>query len=736
MQLNSSGIATQTNTLALQTTPLTNIPVKIAPGFTRELAVFPLRDSAGRLYASFSYWVGDTASSQNLVRFPSIATRAYATTLREVPLILTNLSTLTTNQISDVNQFASNANWQGKVPSVPSFNGIFTNSPPPGVDSFYFNMDTRSDLVSFLGTPKIDLRRLKFYLDSLASTQTAGNPKARAVEALVGQSVPGLDPVTAWGGGDLRWLVSSSNPSAYTLAEARQIVASLVDYLDDDLHPTTDNIDAPSYFGVEGRLLSDGTIRGHPFVTALGFGLVFNRSSSGGLLNSTRVLAYWSLVNPWTAGITGFHSSYTVELSINVSGNAGGGNLGPEAQAYFDVGLNERLNEGPPDLPSRSGAVYPNSPSGLSFANFKSFFSAGNQQPAGMTFSGIQFRVSRARLLFQDSSGIQSVVQVLDGLSGLPVDMVPGSFTLPSSRGSTVYNPGTMRAGLFLNGDPRKNFDSSQWIRGTLSDASINSSLPPRSTPIPNVFSTMSANDGDGQQGLPSDQSWYSSNATTNHFFVRSPPLLPGNPATNPFNPSISPTGLAVDSIAEMGYLFTGRPWQTLRMVSSGPGGREDYRLLDFLDSGTFATLTDSVGRRFVSGKVNLNTALSETARGLFQGIPGLGATDVSRIASLISSANASDGNYPLVGAGDIGSSTNMATPGATTKFAREDLMRRTANLFTTRSRIFTVTCLGQARDPRQEGKVLSQVYLDATVRLDIDAAGNPSPVILSQTYR
>ncbi len=736
--LSSAGVATNTNSVLPNLPSITNVTIRVSSSYQPVAPLFALTNSAGQTNGAFSFVILDNGAKQNLDRFPAVSPRAYSTTLREVPLVLPDLSTMTAAQSNALNTYASNnVGWTTNMLSVSSVNQLVPSSiPSVGFAQWWCDLSNLSPLVAPSGQSKLDLRRLKFYVDSLAVSQTAlpaPNPKSQVVEALLGQT--STVNATSWGGGDLSWLISPGNPGRYTLTEARQIAANLIDYLDEDLHPTTDNINSPSYLGVEGRLLSNGTVRGHPYVVALGHGLVFNISQSSSFpnwLNSTRVLTYWALVNPWSAPISGFHSAYSVELQIEILGNATGGTLGTNAQAYFATTLNERLTEGPSDLAANSGSTYPQAPNQLSFANINSL-QPSNRQPPSMGFQNLRFRVARARLIFTDSSGLTSVVQTLDGLGSTPLAMNPPSLTMPTSgQTSVVYNPATVAAGFFLNGDPRLNFRSSTWLQGNLTSGTT--TQPPASTPAVSIFATMNATEGDGIQGMSTNNLWYSTSATTNHFFVRSAPVLPGNPATVPFNPNQAPTGLAVDSIAEIGYLSTGRPWQTLRMVepAGGTPSRRDYRLLDYIDSGTFPIVTNGT-RRSVNGKINLNTASTASLTSVFTGVTNLNTSQVASLTSLISGLSST--NYPMLGAGDLGALTNLATPGAVNKFAREDLMRRVANLLTTRSDEFTIFCVGEARDPRSPSRVTSKVTLLATVRLSFSSTGQPTVNVIRKHF-
>jgi hypothetical protein len=702
------------------------------PTGNRTAPKYPITNG-NQTIGAFSYLVIDNTAKQCLDRFPTIP-RSYSTSLREVPFITSNL-TLATGLSGNTSN----------LPSVASANLLFGQNL--GINARWADIQNHSPTLAPDGKPKLNLRRLKYFVDNLSVSQELDNPRAQVVEALLEQT-SSINAVESWGGGGLTWLTSSENPRRYTLVEARQIAANLLDYIDADLHPTTDNADNPTYFGTEGRLNADGQIQGHPFVTAVGFGLVFNRSGNPtGALNSTRVLGYWSLVNPWSAPLQSFHSFYKVIITVSINGTATGGTLGNNASDYFLENLDEELQSGPTDLAPNSGSTFPQAPGTAAFftrsyANFNSFFQANNQQPVGMSFQNLEFKIDRMHLEYTDSNGLSSVVQTLNNLETTPIPFHINNYAVPVTQGaSPVQRPGEVKNGLFLNGDPRLNYDPTQWIEAQLTQESAISNSPPESNPAANVFTSMNSTAGDGQQGLPSNHTWYSSPETAKHFFVRSPPAITSNPATTPFNPMENPNGqVAVESAAELGYLSTGRPWQTLRMVvdpaNLSTGG--DYSILDFIDSGTFSTTNQTLtlngatsNQTVVNGKVNPNTLLAPTAKGLFEGIPGLNQAQATSLVEMLTENNSPAG-YPFTRVGSLGALPEMATLGATTKFAREDLMRRIANLLTTQSTDFTILSHGEARNPMND-KIVSTASMESRVRINLTPTGTPVVTITSR---
>lgn len=746
--LDAQGLPVATNSVATTNSTMligTNHTFQLASDNIKKASMYTLLNADGKTNGVYSYVVQDNGSKQSLLRFPNVNYRAYSTTLREVPLIDQNGAVLPTAASNSMNALAQpNPNWATNLLTPATFNQMAGTNL--GVSEKWADTLNWAPLINREGGKKIDLRRLKFYLDSIGSGQGstfATNPKSAVVEALLGRA-SSVDPVTAWGGGTLKWLLDTngSNSGNYTLTEARQIAANLIDYLDEDLHPTTDNANAPTYMGVEGRFESDGTVTGHPYVNALGFGLIFNISGASGsvsFLNSTRVLLFWALVNPWSHETLPLNSSYTPEFDIEVQGQViGGGSLGTDARNYFLLNLNERLSDGPTRLAKNSGSVFPTTPSGNSFANLYSM-QPNNRQPPNITFSNVKFVVRKIRLKFRSTDNTESYVQVLDGLSSMPVDMNPSTFTLPSTVQSVGisanFNPGITKRGLFLNDDPRLNFRAASWTEGTITSDTY-SANPPVSSPTVNVFGTMHATEGDGLQGMLADSRWYSQSTTTNHFFARSPAKISADPRVSVYNPQSSPTNLAVDSIAELGYLHTGRSWQTLNILKKIDSAvRQDYNLLDYVDAGTMPSSTNgtfggSVSR--VNGKINPNTATPQTLRGILTGFPNISEATIRSVIAEIATNAVMTTNYPYIGSANYGALVPLGQ-GIVNKFQREDIMRRIANVTTTHSDNFTIYSYGEAR---QGSKAVARANLAAVVELGRDASGNVTVKVIRRSWK
>jgi type II secretory pathway component PulK len=758
IQLNANGEKTATIPIAVDSAeafPDKTHSFTINTALKRTASFQPIKLEDGNLQSLAAFYVQPNTAKESLIRFPQLPAmpeRSFSTTLQEVPLTKLDKTTYSKSQVTDLNTFVSGHSGSGTTPDwkdlllTPRTLNQFTGTSL-GVDETWTDTHNWAQSKSFQGTKKINLRRLKYYVDGLAVSQSSNNPKAKVVDALLEQGTTGLDPESLWGGGTLKWLVDPNNPDHYTLTEARQIVANLIDYLDADLHPTTDNIDNPTYLGVEGRFESDGTVTGHPYVASLGGGLVFNLSSKGpGNLNSTRVLMCWSLVNPWSHASLSLSGTYSAEFTVEMQGSASGGDQGTDAKAYFGKDTSDKLNERLADvsvssLNANKGATFPAAPNGLSFANNYSLLNASKQQPSGMTFSEIEFKVTRARLKFTDTNGQVSYVQVIaTDSSPLMLPMNPKTFTLPKSPSmSVVYNPQTVNGFVYLKTDPRLNFLADSYSDGK-SLSTFSGTNPPKSAQAPDITAKKDPEEWDGSQGMTTDSEWYSKSAASKYFFNRSSPKLTENPAGKQYDPLDGSTEVAVNSIAEIGYLFTGRPWQTLHLVGDAtassnddnPAYRRDYQLLDFFDSGTMESQSDNnitPEITSVNGKVNINTAPDYVLTSLFKDIPSVSDSDAEAITKDIIDHRNSVG--PFIGAGDFANLKSLALT-KTDKFEREDLTRRMANLTTTRSNEFTVYAYGEAytRD-----RPVANAKLTAVVGLYHDSTGKQRIKIIRKIW-
>ena len=523
-----------------------------------------------------------------------------------------------------------------------------------------------------------------------------------------------------WGGGGFSWLSKSGK---YSPNEQRQIVANIIDYLDDDIIPTTDSVDSPTYFGVEYKLNADGTVRGHPFVNMVGLGLVFNWSSAAeflGWLNSTRALAFLGLVNPWSSPLP--VQAYTPEISFNVAGKVEGGTLGDAPEAYFLSDLNEQLDNGPvTELEPRSGATFPGAASGLNFANFKNLLGEGSRQPATITFSDLVYTPTKIRLRFQSDDGTDGYVQILP--QGLSVTMQPTTVSSPGAGGSRVYKFTGLaqnQEDLHLAGDPRGNFLAAAWANAKSSGG--NSEDVPKPDPEVNILASAGP-DADGAQGMPTGSSWYASPQVANHFS------------------RLSREGM--NSIGELGYIWTGKPWQTLSLTSVDNPAQADWNLLDYLTAGSAVSgpvlplkpaMTGegaSVANALLSsGGFNINTRKRATMTAVLEGAPDLKPQAVEAFMQVPAASQASA--YGAIAA-VVNEAPALVPADSGTKFGREAAQRALANLAVNHSRIFTIHAAGEYR----LGESVSRAQLEADVFVGVDpATGSAMIQVIGQRFR
>ena len=221
----------------------------------------------------------------------------------------------------------------------------------------------------------------------------------------------------------------------------------------------------------------------------------------------------------------------------------------------------------------------------------------------------------------------------------------------------------------------------------------------------------------DEDQGLkPADFNWYTNAAVTNHFSRFG--------STN------------FQSIGEIGYLWTGKPWQTLDLTrtNSTNTNTADHNLLDYLAGGftnggaTYATMpllapsangpgvTES-NSLLQDGGFNVLTRKLATVTAYLTNAPGISASAAAELAAL------PPPELPSLG-GALAALTNLSSV-TTTKFGREGIVRAMANGAVTQSRIFTVYSRGEYVSPGAR----SQVLLEADVFVDVDP-GTGTPVV------
>lgn len=626
----------------------------------------------------------------------------------------------------------------------------------PPVDNYAYAAASEMTNLNPDGKPRVNLTKLKTYVDGLAVSQESNNAKASLVDRLINPGEEG----TEWGGGNLSILAKTGR---YSSIQAKQIAANLIDYLDDDVIPTTDNADNPTYFGVEGKADTSGKVVGHPYINFVGTGLVFNRSSASGFqggLNSTRVLAVLGIVNPWSLPTKDWSTFYKKpEIDITVQGDASGGTLGSHASDYFHGTFNttdssnQLLTFPIAQIPPNTGYAFPaRASASTNYATNYDILGTAGRQPPGMVFSGLGFKINKLRLKYTSTDGRSGYVQVLDNLKSIQQPANPGSADMDHEGGSLIFkfaSGAPDKADFHLNSDARLSFTdvARNWL---LSKSTENGTSPPTPQTTVNVFANHDASNWDFSGAGPSTTNhlWYTKTDVGANFYVKSPPKDSSEPKLN--------------STGELGYLHTGIPWETLRFYVTGDeaGGKErDKDLLAHVQSGTFTTneyanMTTHAGQTdpstpipVVRGPLNVNNNKKPTLTALFLGASEVSdseATDKAKnggdeTAIALANAVAANGNgTPFALPGDFLSLPGVKeiTNAKNTDFDREILVRRTANVLGTNSTRFTVYALGEARDKIAGGiSTTSTVNLRAEVELQTDSRGKPVPKVLSTTY-
>lgn len=609
--------------------------------------------------------------------------------------------------------------------------------PSPGQPYIPYDVTLNSfaDVAAPSGRPKVNLAVLKAYVDTLSQNQAAGNPKAQLVENLLN------NPAAAWQtnitvtnsagqtsiqhlGGNFSFLTNR-----YATNEVRQYLANLIDYLDADRIPTTDNVDNPSYFGVECWPTTgpNGTVaQGHPFINFVAGGLVFNWSAAAGRvggLNSTRVLGGVSLINPWSSDINlNWGTSYRWELEFQVGGTVSGGALGSQARNYFLQPLTEQVTGGVRVLGARTGECFPFRPSAnTNFANMNNLIALGMN--SSVAFQNLTLVPTRIRLLYSSNNGADIFPVVALNLRQLTNPTVPAAVVSPGGSGSTVIffnRPGSAAmSNWFLQDDPRRAHLTNAWrlTRATTADF-----------PLPqdggSVFSFTNSS-SDPLQGLSTNAGgWYTSAGLTNHF-----------------NGHLNKTNTNAFSIGELGFLSTGQSWKTLNLTETNPpqANTEDWRILDYVISGQLpeeavasAWLTNSLYSprgRVVRGPLNPNSRKSASWQAWLTNT-GPGTVAAAAEMAGLSRSNA----HPCIGA--VFTNAWVDSYGAAGQhLSRENAVRALADGLATASRTFTVYSVGQSIG--KNGKVTGRSFLQAEVMLATDPAnGQPTLRVLSRQFR
>ncbi len=587
------------------------------------------------------------------------------------------------------------------------------------INNYFFSLSSASGATTPKGTPKLNLAALARHVSTLNSDQGADSAKAKLVADLLKEEP---EQAESWGGGSLSWLAASGK---YSDAEQKQIVANIIDYLDEDLFPTTDSTDSPTYLGVEFKLDEDGAVRGHPLVNMVGFGSVFNWKNKK--LMSTFLLAFMGWCNPWSAAISA--ADYTPEITVAMEGTVQNGTLGDSVDQYFGLTLDTLPDPEVTELEPKTGATYPGPPSRND--EYRSIYSLPEPQPETLVFNNIVYKIVTLRLRFKDTDGREGIVQTLP--KDLSVTMAPDIVT-PKSSGSSVFKltraPSANQQDLHLQGDPRLNFKDSVWVNSK-SSGGKNREIPTPQTPVDMTLNT--GPDWDGAQGLPTGSTWYQSASVTNHFNRG------------------SESGMS--SIGELGYIWAGKPWQTLNLHKTDKPATADWNLLDYVTAGRLAAKDGSDadddggtavptlptaslsgaeapinGGLVALGGFNVNSRKLPTIQAVLAGAPGI---DEGAAEDLVAEASASQASaYGEIAA--LASAVPAITGDSDNDFQLEGAQRALGNIAVNHSRLFTVYAVGESK----QGNSASRAQLEADIFVGVDpATKKPTVQIISQRF-
>ena len=702
----------------------------------------------------YAFWVDEAGAKQNLSWWAGTNTpRGLLTNIANLPLMLpsANGQTVSAMPADAGNALSTNRSYQRTNRSIfgqnlfvvsvsnsllsPATFNLLDPALQGNASSYFFTLSSPSSAASPAGRKKLNLQHLAYYLNTgISSAQGANSPKANLVTQLL---TPNPSDQTNWGGGDLSWLASAGK---YSTNEQRQIVANLVDYLDDDLIPTTDSLDAPTYFGVEMKADSSGRIIGHPFINFVAPAMIFNRSTTGEV-NSSRLICSLGLVFPWNSTNVSA-SAYTPEINIAVEGSVLNGipAIGPQAGPYFrtnDFGgaeLNNRPittftpftgNNWPEAVGLAGSASYSHDGSG--FYGFTSVPRGWpSRAPANMTLQNARYVIKKMRLRYTGANGISGYVQVLP--TNTTVDVVPRSLVAGGGGGPLLvkFSSGgayANTANLYLAADPRASFRTNAWTN-LPSLTAFGTSIP---RPLAGAAAVNLTNgtspDWDKIQGLNMNFNWFTNRAVTNH---------------------LSRASAAFQSIGELGYLWTGKPWQTLSMTATNNPATADWNLLDYVSGGytlgangifTNYTAVPLVVPSQSGGGINASNSLLQdgafnvlsrkrsSVAAYLEGAPGILTTGLG-VDNFVAQPPPST---PSIG-GALSAMTNLSA-NTTTKFGAEAAVRALANGAANQSRIFTIYSRGES----VSGNSSSSVTLEADVFVDVNPqTGAPRLRLLS----
>jgi hypothetical protein len=689
----------------------------------------------------YAYWVCDDTTKLNPRVHGTGAVRDFSSNPAGIPVFLRDLPTAnaaSTRLPADMLTPLSSI-WTPTPADQPQFR-LWNNQTPNRRDSRILSpqtvrllaaaavpeqslendlsLETLSSPIAPNGRPKVNLTRLKVYLDSLPRTQAQGNRRYQAIIDILNAQATAAH--SNWGGGDLSFLL---NPAVmdrkYSDLEARQIVANLFDAIDEDFIPTTDNQSSPTILGVEMRYVN-GQIQGHPVLVYAGTGHFVGAPVPPAGNSRIRTHLGLGFANPWPSSSERW-SQYRVEMNVTPSDP-----LFPT----LTTATAEQLTQSPPAvsaagglLPARSGFLFP---CGLTFAPH---YSASVDRPFNRQVDDLRFTIQQADLFYNSSDGARYLVARLPGTPSLLADPA----TIPAGGDGvnrTVWQPG--RQSYWLRSDFRLPPSAANWVISPNGAGGAASGLIPG--PAAPISYMSGPTQGDGAQGLSgriegnsaSAGQWYRSSSIANHL------NLDGSVAFANGVTRIKSTGF-------LGFISAAKPWQTLTLHGqnqNNPEGQEDWKILDYVYSGDEANTTNaneilfrdmSNGKPYGpggaratfpgvfarDGSLNVHSPNRNSWRAALEGLVNNPGVVVEELATT-GPAGASAYTF------DFLREVNLAE-NEVNDFARERPLRYLADMLTNRSRNFTIYAVGQLLAPQvpdQPLRILATSRYQGRVRI------------------
>jgi len=754
---------------------MTIISGTFATRITRNANWQALQDDTGNKIARYAFWADEANAKQDalsLVGSISPAKRDTLANLAEIPILTRNKNALTQTQRQDLTLTRPPSSVTTPILTPKTLNQVLANLDPPA-DDFDFALKTRTHLLTPEGKPRLNIARLKCYIDGdtyeekdaagqvilqvenptpLALDQGPTSPRFQLVKDLLNESgnFP-ADKENYWGYGNLEFVrkifqnLINGNP-----VQARQFVANLIDYIDSDIIPTSDGSPGqkpptgsqsgahpslqayvinqfsppPTVIGTEARLdPNTRKIIGHPYITYVGQGFIFNNAS-------TRVLGWvglaypWETQAPWRIGSGG----YSVEMQIAFGGSASG-TRGPQVMAetssdpngYFLHGWlaqesSYRGEYSTKTLIPKSYILFPRGFNGsLDLAN--GYFGSTtnpNPNPANIAFTNLTSTIELLRLIYTVKSK-RYLVQDLGILKNLP-----RKFPSPY-KGSFKVKLGSTYNGItdwHFFGDPRLNFKQDGWTQlqttfpSSETDSGSNGVQPEGSTPV------YPGPTGTGQDPLqemdPNPDKWWKTASA--HFPTSSKGYRPSPLSRTDAELFGTTPQPAMLNYSEFGFLNAGEHWKTLTLYNdtsrfSYPYDTADWRLLDYIDLGTGEPREPSeTGVPKIEGQINVNSGKPATLQALFTELPNFSGN-----AEGLSNVIINSPKKPFLQPSAILDDPAL-TNGETKDFDKERLIGQILPALTTRSNRFTVYAIGQALG--RKGQIQATMRLQADIEL------------------